>query len=255
MSPRDPTVLEGRSLTLRSRAEYRVDRGESPLKELEALEGLSTIFLGEQADKRLPDAAWTNIALLWAVQARYRAGLAEDPSSDYARADDAFGKVGAKSVALHAAWARVRIDHARLLFRRREDPTRLLDLAKENLAQVPEKLLDNDFLITRAMVCRTKGEQSVTCGHDPSKEFGESLRYLSQVLETNPVCAEAAAERGHLELNWGRYRTKVVDRQGAQDHYGKAVRYFEEAIRINESLSGALRDWHREARRGMLGAY
>ena len=99
------------------------------------------------------------------------------------------------------------------------------------------------------------GEQRVTCGHDPTSDFEDARRSLSDVLEANPICAEAAAERGHLELSWGRYRTKVVDRRGAHDHYANAVRFFEEAMKMNDSLSGSLRDWHREARRGMLGAY
>jgi hypothetical protein len=69
------------------------------------------------------------------------------------------------------------------------------------------------------------------------------------------VCAEASAERGHLELAWGRYRTKLADRPGALDHYGRAVRAFEEAVRSNDTLATPLREWLREARRGLLGAY
>jgi hypothetical protein len=113
----------------------------------------------------------------------------------------------------------------------------------------------NEAKITQAIYYRTRGEQRVTCGHDPTSDFEDARRSLSDVLEANPVCAEAAAERGHLELSWGRYRTKVIDRRGAHDHYANAVRFFEEAMKINDSLSGSLRDWHREARRGMLGAY
>ena len=105
------------------------------------------------------------------------------------------------------------------------------------------------------MFWRTKGEQRLMIGSDPSKEFEESLRQLTRIQELNPVSAEAATERGHLELSWGRYFTKISDRRSGQDHYGKAVRYFEEAVKINESLSGPLREWLREARRGMLGAY
>lgn len=93
------------------------------------------------------------------------------------------------------------------------------------------------------------------CGSDPSQDFEESLRNLGRILDVNPVSAEASTERGHLELSWGRYRTKLGDRRGGQDHYAKSVRFFEEAVKINDSLSGPLREWLREARRGMLGAY
>jgi tetratricopeptide (TPR) repeat protein len=255
LNRKDPAVLAGRSHALRCRADYRVSRGESPLKELEMMETLATAYGAET--KPLPPEGWMNIALLWADQGLFRAGLGEDPASDFERADDAFGKVEkAFPVTLHAKWARVRVQRGRLRAKLRGDPTQDLEKAKADLDHVfPAARFYNEAKITQAMYFRTKGEQRVTCGHDPTQDFEDARRCLSEVLEINPVSAEAAAERGHLELSWGRFRTKVVDRRGAQDHYAMAVRYFEEAIKIDESLSGPLRDWHREARRGMLGAY
>jgi serine/threonine-protein kinase len=253
LRPKDPSVIEGRSLSLRCRGDYKASRGESPLKELEAMEGLAAAFL---ADAPLPAGAWANIALLWAAQALYRSNLGEDPTSDYARADEAFAKTGeATGVSVSAQWARVRVQHARLRVKRHCEPTAELDRAYENLRHIPDSHGDPEVWLTKGMYWRTKGEQRVMCGSDPSQDFEESLRNLSRILDVNPVSAEAATERGHLELSWGRYRTKVVDRRGAQDHYAKAVRFFEEAVKINDSLSGPLREWMREARRGMLGAF
>src|SRR5204862_514487 len=173
-----------------------------------------------------------------------------------ARVDEAFGKIGeAAGVTVPAQWARVRVQHARLRMRRHCEPTVELDRAYENLRQIPDVHGHPEIWLTKGMFWRTKGEQRVMCGSDPSQEFEESLRNLDRILDVNPVSAEAATERGHLELSWGRYRTKVADRRGGQDHYGKAVRFFEEPVKINESLSGPLREWRREARRGMLGAF
>lgn len=252
---KDPAVLGGRSFALRSRAEYRVSRGESPLKELETMESVATAYLAEK--KALTPEAWMNLGLLWAEQGNFRGGLGEDPTSDFARADDAFGKVEKSSpITLHAKWAMVRVLHARLRAKLRGDPTPDLEKARADLEQVfPAAGFYNEAKITQAMYGRTKGEQEMTCGHDPTPSFEDARRCLIEVLEANPVSAAASAERGHLELSWGRYRTKVQDRRGGLDHYGMAVRYFEEAIKINEALTSGLRDWLREARRGMLGAY
>jgi tetratricopeptide (TPR) repeat protein len=253
LSPKDASVVEGRSFALRSRADYKVSKGESPLRELETMESVAAAFL---ADRPLPPGAWANVALLWAAQALYRGGLGEDPTSDYARADEAFAKTGeTTSVAVSLPWARVRVEHARLRVRRHREPSAELEGACENLRHVPDTPWNPEAWLTKAMFWRTKGEQRVLCGSDPSKEFEQSLGYLSRILDTNPVSADGATERGHLELSWGRYRTKLSDRRGGQDHYGKAVRFFEEAVKINDSLSGPLREWLREARRGMFGAY
>ncbi|MBI3854685.1 MAG: hypothetical protein HY293_03220, partial [Planctomycetes bacterium] len=254
MKPKEASVVAGRSYLLRCRAEHKVEKGESPLKELEAMEALAAPFV---AEKTLPAEAWMNIALLWAANAAFRGGLGEDPFSDFARADEAFGRVQMENkVTLHAKWARVRVQQARLRVKRRGDPTQDLEKALASLLQVfPMARFYNEAKITQGMYFRSRGELRVTYGHDPTPDFEDARRSLSDVLDVNPVCAEAAAERGHLELSWGRYRTKVVDRSGAHDHYANAVRFFEEAMKINEPLAGSLRDWHREARRGMLGAY
>jgi serine/threonine-protein kinase len=253
LSPKDPSVVEGRSFALRCRADYLVSRGESPLKELETMESVAAAYL---AERPLPAGAWMNVALLWAAQALYRGGLGEDPTSDYARADEAFSKTGeAAGAAVCASWARVRVQHARYRMKRHHEPTVELDRAQENLKHVPDSVFNPEAWLTKAMFWRTKGEQHMMCGSDPSKDFEESLRNLERILDVNPVSAEASTERGHLELSWGRSRTKVGDRRGGQDHYAKSVRFFEEAVKINDALSGPLREWLREARRGMLGAY
>src|SRR5205814_5814363 len=110
LSPKDPSVVEGRSFALRCRADYKVSKGESPLRELETMERVAAAFL---ADGPLPPGAWTNIALLWGAQALFRGGLGEDPTSDYARADEAFARTGEPgSAAVCLPWARVRIEHA-----------------------------------------------------------------------------------------------------------------------------------------------
>jgi serine/threonine-protein kinase len=253
LRPKDPSVVEGRSFSLRSRADYLVSKGESPLKELETMESVAADYL---AVRPLPPGAWANIALLWAAQALYRGGLGEDPTSDYGRADEAFAKTGeTTSVAVSWEWARVRVLHARLRVKGRCEPSAEIDRAFENLRHIPDTQSSPEILLTKGMFWRTKGEQRMMCGSDPSPDFEESLRNLGRILDVNPVSAEASTERGHLELSWGRYRTKLGDRRGGQDHYAKSVRFFEEAVKINDSLSGPLREWLREARRGMLGAY
>lgn len=255
LNRKDPAVLGGRSFALRCRADYRVSRGESPLKELEAMETLAAAFTAEK--RPLTPEAAMNIALLWADQAVHRSGLGEDSSADFAKSEEAFRKVDMTyRLTLYAKWARVRVLQARARVKLRSDPNAELEKARETLAQIfPMTRFYNEAMITQGMYHRTRGELRVTYGSDPTADFEDARRALSQVLEYNPVCAEAAAERGHLELSWGRYRTKVADRRGAQEHYAMAVRYFEEAMKINDTLSGDLRDWHREARRGMLGAY
>jgi serine/threonine-protein kinase len=254
LHPKDPFVLSGRSYALRARAEYKVGKGESPARELETMEALAAPFI---ADKSMPAEAWMNVALLRAAQAVYRGSLGEDPMGDFARADQAFGMVQIPDkVTLHAKWARVKVQQARLRVKRRGDPTQDLEKALASLVHVfPMARFYNEAKITQGMYFRAKGELKVTYGSDPTPEFEDSRRALGDVHEVNPVCAEALAERGHLELSWGQYRRKVEDRRGARDHYGNAVRYFEEAMKVNDTLSASLRDWHREARRGMLGAF
>jgi serine/threonine-protein kinase len=254
LHPKDPFVLSGRSYAFRVRAEYKVGKSESPAKELETMEALAAPFI---ADKTMPAEAWMNVALLRAAQAVYRGTLGEDPMGDFARADQAFGMVQIPDkVTLHAKWARVKVQQARLRVKRRGDPTPDLEKALASLVHVfPMARFYNEAKITQGMYYRAKGELKVTYGSDPTPEFEDSRRSLGDVLEVNPASGDATAERGHLELSWGRFRTKVQDRRGAHDHYANAVRYFEEAMKVNDALSSSLRDWHREARRGMLGAY
>jgi serine/threonine protein kinase len=252
LAPRDASILAGRSMTLRSRGDYKVGRGESPLKELEDLETLATKEAG------IPAEAWLNIALLWSDQALYRGSLGEEPASDFTRAEEAFEKVTEPFLALrNEQRARMRVQRARLRPKNQGDAaTRDVDGALADLASTSSVLIAyNDFGITRAMARRTKGSLMIAIGQDPSGMFEGARQDLDQVLELNPICAEAAAERGHLELAWGRYRTKLADRPGALDHYGRAVRSFEEAVRSNDTLATPLREWLREARRGLLGAY
>jgi tetratricopeptide (TPR) repeat protein len=245
----------GRCFALRSRGDYKVARGESPLKELEELEALAV-----EANKTgpLPSEAWLHIALIWKDQALFRGGLGEDPTSDFARAEEAFERFADPNpLERNEKRARMRVLRARLRPRQQSDPAMhdvdqaLLDLSVTSSIRIPY----NDFGVTRAMARRTKGTLMTACGQDPTEYFQGARSDLDQVLEANPVSAEASAERGHLELAWGRYRTKMSDRPGALDHYGRAVRAFEEAVRSNDSLATPLREWMREARRGLLGAY
>ena len=156
-----------------------------------------------------------------------------------------------------AGQARMRVLRARLRPRQQTDPAMQdVDLALKDLSTYSSiRIPNNEFGITRAMARRTKGTLMLTCGQDPTELFQAARADLDQVLESNPVSAEASAERGHLELAWGRYRSKLNDRPGGLDHYGRAVRSFEEAIRSNDTLATPLREWLREARRGLLGAY
>jgi len=255
LSPGDPSILAGRSLTLRSRADYRTGRGESPLQDLEELERR----ISELAPPGVvPEEAWMNFALIWSDQALFRAALGEDPSSDFARAEEAFEKIKDPCpLSWHEKRARMRVQRARLRPRQQTDPAMHdIDLALQDLSLDGQSSLpSNEYGITRAMARRTKGTLMIACGQDPSELFQGARADLDQVLDWNPVSAEASAERGHLELAWGRYRTKLADRPGALDHYGSSVRSFEEAIRSNDTLATPLREWLREARRGLLGAY
>jgi len=252
---RDASILVGRGLTLRSRGDYKVSRGESPLKDLEDLETLAATYA---KDAPIPPETWLHIALLWTDQALFRGSVGEEPSSDFSRAEEAFEKVTEPFLSLrNEQRARMRVLRARLRAPNQGDAaTRDVDGALQDLASTSSiQIPYNEFGITRAMARRTKGALMIACGQDPSAMFEGARQDLDQVLELNPICAEAAAERGHLELAWGRYRTKLADRGGALDHYGRAVRSFEEAIRSNDTLSSPLREWLREARRGLLGAY
>jgi serine/threonine protein kinase len=255
LNAQDASVLIGRSLALRTRADYEVARGESPLRDLEQLESRIADF---SKGGTVPAEAWANYAMIWADQALFRSGLGEDPSSDFARAEDAFAKIQDPGPApWHEQRARLRVLRARLRPRGLTDPAMNdVDLALKDLADSSNvRIPNNEFGITRAMARRTKGTLMIACGQDPTELFQAARADLDQVLESNPVSAEASAERGHLELAWGRFRTKLVDRPGALDHYGRAVRSFEEAIRSNDTLATPLREWLREARRGLLGAY
>jgi serine/threonine protein kinase len=250
-----PLVLVGRSLNLRSRGDYKEGRGESPLKDLEELEGL---IATQPKTTPVPAEAWMNYALLWADQALFRAGLGEDPASDFTRAEQAFAEIKEPGP---ADWkekrARMRVQRARLRPRQQTDPAMQdVDQALQDLSYYSSlRIPSSSFGITRAMARRTKGTLMTSFGQDPTELFQGARADLDQVLEANPVSAEASAERGHLELAWGRYRTRLADRPGAHDHYAASVRSFEEAIRSNETLATPLRDWLREARRGLLGAY
>ena len=254
LNPKDPGVLVGRSLALRSRADYQISRMESPLRDLEELEGK---IAEAMKDGPVPPEAWMNYGLIWSDQALYRAGLGEDPASDFSRAEEAFGKIQEPCPGWHEKRARMRVERARLRPRQQTDPAMHdVDLALEDLSFYSSiHIPSNEFGITRAMARRTKGTLMIACGQDPTALFQGARSDLDQVLESNPVSAAASAERGHLELAWGRYRTKLIDRSGALDHYGRSVRAFEEAIRSNDTLATPLREWLREARRGLLGAY
>ncbi|MBV8878953.1 MAG: serine/threonine protein kinase [Planctomycetaceae bacterium] len=255
LKPGDVSVLIGRSFTFRSRADYKTGRGESPLKDLEELEAQIADY---SKHGTVPPEAWMNYALTWAAQALYRGGLGEDPTSDFARAEEAFDKIKEPCA---ADWkekrARMRVQRARLRPRQQSDPAmKDIDLALQDLsAQSSIQIPHMQFGITRAMARRTKGTLMIACGQDPTEVFQGARSDLDQVLNSNPVAAEASAERGHLELAWGRYRTKLVDRRGALEHYNCAVQSFEEAIRCNDNLATPLREWLREARRGVYGAY
>jgi tetratricopeptide (TPR) repeat protein len=219
---------------------------------------MEALVAGFRKDGTLPADAWINIALGWKDQALYEGAQGGSPAGDFARSEEAFEKaVSPNPLFRNEARARMRVLRARLRPRQESDAAMQdVDLALQDLSifssiQIPYI----EFGITRAMARRTKGTLMVTCGQDPGEYFQGARTDLDQVLESNPISAEASAERGHLELGWGRYRTKLADRPGALDHYGRAVRSFEEAIRSNDTLAMPLREWLREARRGLLGAY
>ncbi len=100
----------------------------------------------------------------------------------------------------------------------------------------------NRARLTRAMILRARALH------------GEALKDLEQVLSINAVQTEAWAERGHLELDWGRARLAAGDRAGAREHFVQSVRHFEEAVRLNPDLTGPLRAPLREAQRSLLGS-
>ncbi|HVR83756.1 MAG TPA: protein kinase [Planctomycetota bacterium] len=255
LAPQDESVLVGRTFALRSQADYKISRGESPRKELEDMEALAAAF---RKQGPVPGDAWINIAMGWKDQALYQGAQGEVTTGDFARAEEAFEKVVSPNpLPRNEARARMRVLRARLRPRQESEAAMQdIDLALQDLSiQASVRVPSLEFGITRAMARRTKGTLMITCGQDPTEYFQGARADLDQVLESNPVSAEASAERGHLELAWGRYRTKLPDRPGALDHYGRAVRSFEEAIRINDTLAMPLREWLREARRGLLGAY
>jgi serine/threonine protein kinase len=255
LAPGDESILVGRTFALRSRADYRVARGESPQKELEDMEALAAAY---RKNAPVPGEAWMNIALGWKDQALFKGGQGEPTAKDFDRAEEAFEKVAHPNpVARNEARARMRVLRARLRPRQQSDAAMQdVDLALQDLSIISSLQIPTiEFGVTRAMARRTKGTLMVPCGQDPTAYFQGARADLDQVLESNPISAEASAERGHLELAWGRYRTKLSDRPGALDHYGRSVRSFEEAIRSNDTLAMPLREWLREARRGLLGAY
>ena len=95
--------------------------------------------------------------------------------------------------------------------------------------------------LTRAKILRMKAQ------------YSEGLRDLIEALATNPIFTDAWAERGLLELDWGKSRSAAGDRVGAREHFVQSVRHLEEAARLNPELTGPLRLPLREAQRALLG--
>ena len=251
LPPYSSSALVVKSEGLRYRGDYRLLRGEGPLKELELLEKDA-----EQTRKVEPLApqVWMNLALLWGDQALFRSGLGEDPTGDFKRVEESFDNAQAwSSVELQERRASLLVQRARVRTRVGKDSSEDLTAAEAILDHVITTApFFSDALLTRALARRTRAEQRLKCAQDPSADFESALKDLTQVHEVNPVSAQASAERGHLELSWARHRTKVSDRVGALDHFGRAVRYFEEAVHVNELLAASLREPLREARRGLF---
>jgi tetratricopeptide (TPR) repeat protein len=124
-----------------------------------------------------------------------------------------------------------------------EDASRALELLPSH---APARL-------TRARIRRARAAHADREDREPAAFLQEALEDLSEVLKHDPRSTEAWAESGRLELDWARLVGKAGDAGTARAHHARAVRAFEEALRLNDSLSGALRDSLREARRGLLG--
>ena len=100
----------------------------------------------------------------------------------------------------------------------------------------------NRARLTRAVIRRARAN------------YSEALKDLESVLSINAVDTDAWAERGRLELDWGRSQAAAGDRAGAREHFIQAVRHLEEATRLNPDLLTLLRPSLREAQRAVLGS-
>ncbi|HYE99197.1 MAG TPA: hypothetical protein VEJ18_09820, partial [Planctomycetota bacterium] len=239
-SPEDPAALALRARLRAAEAEV----GGDPL---------AAFRLGEPDAAAAGPAAWAVRGGLWALRASARAEKGEAAEEDFIRAekflDDALrARPGDPEVLERRAWAR--------LLRARAATGNVGELLEQAEADLEKAVAATVFFprarLTRAAVRRLKAVVQEKAGGPSLETLRSAAEDLMWVLGTNPMSYQAWAERGYVELEAGRQRTRAGDRFGAREPFTQAVRSFEEAARLNGRLAAALREPLREARRALL---
>ncbi len=223
----------------RVRAEHRFARNEDPTPELQA-------FDRESGTATSPEISLTR-GMLRARAAAHRARKGEDASAEFVLAlrslEEAL-KSDPLSAGLWERRAQVRLLWGRDLEAAADDAARALELAP-HLHQAR---------LTRAVIRRVRAGKEEQAGRESVGLLSDAMDDVTEILKQNPRSTEAWAEGGRVALDWGRHLQKFGDAGAGREHFTNAARHFEEALRLNEALSGALREPLREARRGLLGS-
>jgi serine/threonine protein kinase len=221
--PGNPQALGARCRLHRLLGETRVAHGESVAVELEAVERESMLV-----------PAWLDRAVLFGLRASYRHSLGEDAQADWVRSESLFEDAIRADAGDPEVWERrafVRFLRRGGLGAAEADATRAIQMSA---------------FFPRARLTRARIERAL--GRKP-----EALRDLEDAMASDPSYPDAWAERGELELEWGKELGAAGDRGAAREHLVQSVRHLEEASRSNPDLATRLRGSLREAKRGLLG--
>jgi serine/threonine-protein kinase len=245
LDPGDPEALVQRGLLHAGRAEFRIGQRASPADDCAAFEREAAPAL--ERDPSLA-GAWAARGLLWALRASHRATLGQEAMADLDRAVSFFDPALRYEPGTAELWERRAF--VRLLRARHRTAAGEIEGIEADLARAVE--LDpssSPARLTRAALLRLRAASL----EDPSGALAAARQELSRLLARNPRSTAAWMERGHVELDGGRARSRVGDGGGARECYVGAIRHYEEAIRLNPNLEEVLRGPLREARRGTLG--
>jgi serine/threonine-protein kinase len=188
-------------------------------------------------------AIWTHRATLWG-----RVG-------DFDRSENFFNEALRYDPAAPEAWERraaMRVARAVALVEAGGDAKAWLDGAGADLQRARE--LDpalNRARLTAGRLHRTRAQGRAE--PEAAAALAAAREELAALLRRNPTDTLAWVEQAHVELDAGRLRQRAGDAGGSRPHFIAAVRHFEEALRLNPSLSEPLRAPLREARRALLG--
>lgn len=227
-----------------------MDRGENPVKDLEAAEQDLGILLSRWGDR---PSAWIQKGHLQNERARWQRRSGEDPLPRYAAAEEAFRR----AMELDPSDIRSSYDlGVTLMYRgqhigaRGKDPLPDFAAAESRFTEMVRAARHTaDPWEKRAQVRHARGLYRLGKGEEPVDDFSQAEEDLTEALRVNPANARVWAERGSARGFLGRLQEKKRAVGEALRSYADAAADFKQAFGLNAALEADYRSECSEAKK------